>query len=108
VNKIIYVEKLDNTYLRLTSNSDEVIKQVSKYFSFFAENYKYMPKFQQHIWDGKISLFNGYNNTLPIGLWKHLFDFCESKNIIVNPLNLNTQDLIDTSIEYAVAKINNK
>lgn len=98
MKNIVYIEKVDNTYFKLTSNDENSIRRIGKKFSFFAENYKHMPKYQQHVWDGKISLLNGFSKLFPIGLWKHLFDFCEEMRYIFTPLNFDINDLIDVNL----------
>ena len=44
-------------------------KTLNEYFSFYAENYRFHPKYRNGFWNGKIRLFNIKNHTLPIGCW---------------------------------------
>lgn len=74
----IFIEKVDEVHMRL--HCDEGIAyELNDYFSFFAKNYKFMPKYKSGIWDGKIRLFNTRNNKLYVGLFEKLIYFCESR-----------------------------
>jgi superfamily II DNA or RNA helicase len=42
-------------------------QELREFFSFFAENYKFSPKYKSRVWDGRISLYNVTKSTLYIG-----------------------------------------
>lgn len=42
--------------------------ELREYLSFYAKNYRHMPKFKMGVWDGKINLFNIATGELPSGL----------------------------------------
>ena len=56
--------------------SSSIHREITSYFSVFADNYRFNPKFKARIWDGKLRFFD-YQNHLPIGLLGHLRKFAE-------------------------------
>jgi superfamily II DNA or RNA helicase len=54
--------------------SSSIHRELTSYFSVFADNYRFNPKFKAKMWDGKLRFFD-YQNHLPIGLVGHLRDF---------------------------------
>ena len=76
MNKII-IHQLDHVFMHL--ECDRSIRQeLSEYFSFYAENYKFSPKYKARIWDGKIQLFQLSRSVLYIGLIDRLREFANS------------------------------
>lgn len=51
-------------------------QELSEFFCFFADGYKFAPKFKAGIWDGKIRLYNIKTKTLPKGLLRVAIKFC--------------------------------
>ena len=56
--------------------SSSIHREITSYFSVFADNHRFNPKFKARIWDGKLRFFD-YQNHLPIGLLGHLRKFAE-------------------------------
>ena len=75
--------------------------ELSDRLTFFANGYKFSPKFRSGFWDGKIRLLNARNRTLYKGLTKQVADFCKENNY---KLVLDGDfDNVDYSIEQAKA-----
>lgn len=75
----VTIRKLNNTFLYI--DSDNGFKySMSEYYSFFADNYQWSPKFKNRMWDGKIRLFNTAFSTLPIGLLENFKNFCRDND----------------------------
>ena len=53
-------------------------QELMEFFSYFAENYQFSPKFRAKIWDGKIRLYQISQSTLYIGLIDKLKEFASS------------------------------
>ncbi|MFA5484956.1 MAG: DEAD/DEAH box helicase family protein [Candidatus Pacearchaeota archaeon] len=70
----ILVEKYDNVYFKLHCNIEQNM-ELKSFFSCYAPNYKYHPKFKAKIWNGKISFYNVKEQLLPIGLTYQLKEF---------------------------------
>lgn len=79
----VFVKKKDETLIQFSCEDGGVYAEISEFFTFFAEGYKYMPSFKNRCWDGKIRLANLRNNTLPYGLLVHLVEFCKSRGYAV-------------------------
>lgn len=76
---IITAHKKDETQVQLVTFDEGVLMEVSEFFTFMADGYKFAPSYKNKMWDGKIRLFNRRNNTLPYGLLIHLAEFCKSR-----------------------------
>ncbi len=57
-----------------------ISKELEEYFSFYAENYKYHPKFKAKVWNGILKLYSSYKQTINVGLLGHFPDFCKERN----------------------------
>ena len=68
---MIKIYKKDESTLFINCEHDEALN-IQSYFSFYAPNYVFHPKYKMHVWDGKIRLFNINKCELPIGLYKKL------------------------------------
>lgn len=77
----VKIKKQNESFLQIFTNNTNIIEQIWNYFSFYAENYHFMPNYQNESWDGKIRLFNLKTYQLPIGLLKKLIHFLTKKQI---------------------------
>ena len=93
---MINVTKRDETSIRLSSTDSGSLMEVSEFFTFYAEGYKYMPSYKNKMWDGKIRLFDARSNTLPYGLLAHLAEFARSRKYSLNIANEITNILVPT------------
>lgn len=59
--------------------------EIKEYFSFYAHNYKFMPKYRCGMWDGKIYLFK--NGLLYVGLLEKLYEFAIENKYTINTLD---------------------
>lgn len=53
--------------------------ELSDKFTFYAQNYKFHPKYRSRMWDGKIRLVNNLSATCYAGLAKKIKKFCDSQ-----------------------------
>lgn len=79
MNKII-ISKKDETLLNFSSSDTGILREISEFFTFMAEGYRYMPAYRNKMWDGKVRLANLRDNTLPFGLLQHLYTFAKSRD----------------------------
>lgn len=77
---ILYYKKVNETYIRIASDEQCILKELGEYFSFYAEGYNYSPKFRAKIWDGKIRLVNLKTMTTLVGLVPAIAKFCAERN----------------------------
>jgi superfamily II DNA or RNA helicase len=76
---VVNVSKKDETLIQFQCDDSGVLMEISEFFTFFAESYKFHPAYKNKQWDGRIRLANLRNNTLPFGLTAHLAEFCKSR-----------------------------
>lgn len=84
MNSDITVEKVDEAWIRIISEDYGILQELNEHFSFFCPGYKWMPKFKQGIWDGKIKIFELKTRRLPYGLIDHLYKFARSRSYSIN------------------------
>lgn len=73
----ITLYKLNEVYLRVDCSDIAVERKLSKWFSVRIPNAHFSPAYKQGKWNGIISFFNEKNSTLPIGMLKEFFNFCD-------------------------------
>lgn len=76
---IVEVTKINESFIKISSNDESIYYELYEYFSFFVPGYKFMPKYKNDIWDGKIHLFNKRNRQLYSGLLYKLLNFCKQR-----------------------------
>jgi len=69
---IINVAIIDNVYLEVTCSNKGQMYELKEFFSCYVPDYRYNPKYKARLWNGKISFYNIYDRTLPVGLLKYL------------------------------------
>jgi reverse gyrase len=77
---MIEVYKINEVYVQFQKIDISTALELKEFFSFYVDNYWFSPKYKAKIWDGKISLFNWQQHTLPIGLLNQFIKFCEQFN----------------------------
>jgi superfamily II DNA or RNA helicase len=77
---MVTITKLNESFVQVLGDYDDLLN-ISNYFSFFANNYMWSPKFKSGIWDGKIRLLDRKTGKLPIGLYPRLKKFCQDLHI---------------------------
>lgn len=74
-----------------------IANELSEYFSFFAKDYKWNPKFKTRRWDGKIRLFDKRDNTIYAGLYAHLEQFAAEREYTITITGFTQNELtVDT------------
>jgi superfamily II DNA or RNA helicase len=73
---MITAYKKDESKVLLRCDDSGVLMELSEYFTFYAEGYKFMPAYRNKMWDGKIRLFDSRSQTIPYGLMKRVSEFC--------------------------------
>lgn len=65
---MITVTKHDNLNLQFNTDDWDYLRSLKEHFSHYTEGYRYSSLYKVGKWDGRISLFNSMNRTLPFGL----------------------------------------
>lgn len=73
----IIIDKIDESKM-VVHCEDSVFANLYEYFSFWAKNYRYMPKYQAGVWDGRIRLIDYYDHTMSSGLIHELIKYALS------------------------------
>lgn len=100
---IVTARRKDETEVFVDCADTGALMEVSEFFTFFANGYKFMPAYKNKLWDGRVRLFNSRNNTLPYGLLFHLSEFCKTRgyefqtDLVVPPVELiEVQKFLDS------------
>lgn len=102
----VKVEYIDDVNIKVHCDAG-IAQEISDYFTFFVPGYKFMPKYRNKMWDGKIRLFNAYTCQLYVGLLPRLAKFCADRNYecIIPPQFADTDFNLDRALEW-IQKLN--
>lgn len=75
----ITVGKYNEVFFRLTVSRSQGMELLN-YFSEFATNYMFQPKYRAGFWNGKTYFYDINNSLLPIGFYKELNEFAKKFN----------------------------
>lgn len=79
MNGTIYVQKYDESYLRLECEK-YISREIYEFFTFVVPNHKFMKSFKNKAWDGKIHLFNMTHRLIYAGLYKNVLKFAHDRD----------------------------
>lgn len=104
----IYVEKIDNTYLRVRTSAD-LIEELAAYFTFTIPNAQFNPLVKARRWDGKIRLFKKASQSIYCGLISDLHKFSAERGYNLTLDKHVVESFMDNSItkEYFSTFIKN-
>jgi superfamily II DNA or RNA helicase len=91
------------------SDDEGFLWDIQEKFSFYVPNYRFQPKYQAGIWDGKIRLYSPYRKKLYTGLLYKLNHYCKNNNIDIkiDPLvNQYNKDIDEQSFKEYVDNLN--
>lgn len=77
----VFIEKKNDSYISIVADTS-ILYELRDVFTFFAEGYKYNPKFKAKIWDGKIKLVRLLAKRRAetyYGLLEKIIKFCKSR-----------------------------
>lgn len=76
----IVVSYLNDVHVRIGCREAGVAMELAEYFTFVVPNARYVPSYRHKIWDGKIRLYNQYNQQLYYGLLPYVVKFAQERN----------------------------
>lgn len=88
----------------IIETSQSIEYELRDEFSFFANNYKFNPKYKYGMWDGKIRLYNSRDRTLYIGLLYDLFKFAKKSGYTIS-ISKEDKAKFKPVVDYDEAKI---
>ena len=95
MSETIYLSKKSESLLSVASEDSGVLRELSEYFTFYADGYKFMPAYRNKLWDGKIRLYNLMNKTIPYGLKDEIIRFGQDRGY-----NISLGSDIDNRYSY--------
>jgi len=84
MNETVYLSKKSESLLSVASEDSGILRELSEYFTFYADGYKFMPAYRNKLWDGKIRLYNQMNKTIPHGLKDEVLRFAKDRGYDVS------------------------
>lgn len=79
----VHLEYVNAAQLRVRTEPG-VLMEMSDYFTFFADNYKFHPKYKSRMWDGKLRLINRLTAVCYAGLALRIKKFCDSRDYTIS------------------------
>ncbi|PCJ96687.1 MAG: hypothetical protein COA52_00330 [Hyphomicrobiales bacterium] len=76
----IFIAQVSETHCRIVADRGSLL-EIQEHFTFFADNYKWHPKFKSGFWDGKIRLLNVNTGLIYKGLIPEILEFCDKSKI---------------------------
>lgn len=113
MKETIYIEKINESFIRVKGSDPGIEMDLFEYFGYYAEGYKWMPAYKSRRWDGKIRKYNLHDKTMHLGLFHDVIKFAKESgyevdlkknNIYSYPLE--TQDLDEQKFEQFVNNLN--
>lgn len=74
----IHLKFINHVHVKVIAEAS-TLRELSDDLTFFADNYKFSPKYKSRMWDGKIRLVNNLTGLVYIGLAQRIKKFCESR-----------------------------
>jgi len=75
----VYFIKEDEVFGRIRCDDFDFTILLREKFSFFAEGYRFHPRYKAKQWDGKIRLLDT-SGRIYLGLWSEVLKFCKEQN----------------------------
>lgn len=79
----IFVEKVNEATLRVTSDDFGIEQEINQFFSFEVPGARFMPSFKAKIWDGIARLYDVHRKNLPGGLFEYVKYFANQREYTV-------------------------
>ena len=87
----ITLRKVNESFIKVESNDNGLLYELSDYYSYMASGAKFDYRFKNHLWDGKVRLLSSRTGRTLTGLRESLHKFCADRYI-------ECEDLIDENV----------
>ena len=84
---MIKIEKINDVYIRVTSDDNGILQEISQFFSFEMPGARFTPQYRAKLWDGIIRLYDLHRKTLYVGLLSYLQNFAERNEYEIEYVN---------------------
>lgn len=102
----VHIKKIDNVTGMVSTNHPHIMRNLYNFFSIYAPNYKFMPKYKAGLWDGKI-YFMTKAGAFPLGLSRYVYRFVQQDGLeiiideeITEKNNIDPAELLSVSNEW--------
>lgn len=75
----VHLKYLNRVHVKVVADPSTIM-ELSDHFTYFAENYKFHPKYRARMWDGKIRLVNRLTGIVYAGLAQEIKKFCDARD----------------------------
>ena len=97
--RYLIIDKVNEVYLKIEAEAD-IRRELGEYFTFEVPGYKFMPAYQNRVWDGKIRLFSYANGKIYAGLYPYIKNWCKENNVhIVDGTKIKEKTVDDSKID---------
>lgn len=96
-NYDIVVDYVDEIKCKITTRK-EILYSLRNAFSFYADGYKFHPKYKQGLWDGKINMIDIKGN-FPSGILKRILRHCKEDGLSIKVNDIHRYKTVDVSPE---------
>src|ERR1700747_259131 len=86
----IIIKKVNEAFVKIHCEP-AIFEELSEFFTFYADNYKFSPMYKKKVWDGKIRLMSKKTNRLPYGLGVYVAKIARDKGYTCEFENEKTQ-----------------
>lgn len=74
----VHLKYIDRVHIKICAEASTIM-ELSDHFTFYADGYKFHPKYRARMWDGKIRLINNLSGTCYAGLAQRIKKFCDAR-----------------------------
>jgi superfamily II DNA or RNA helicase len=74
----VHLQYINSVHCKIVTDAS-ILMEISDHFTFFAENYRFNPRYKARVWDGKIRLVNRLTALIYAGLAHHVKKFCDER-----------------------------
>ena len=100
--RYIIIDKVNEVYLKIEAEAD-IRRELGEYFTFEVPGYKFMPAYQNRVWDGKIRLFSYATGKIYAGLYLYIKNWCKENNIhVVDGTKIKEKTVDDSKIDELI------
>lgn len=75
----VHLKYVNSVHVKVIADPS-IMMELSDHFTYFADNYKFHPKFRARVWDGKIRLLNTLTGLIYAGLAQRIKKFCDARD----------------------------
>lgn len=83
--KLHYIKEKES--IKIETESSMELRGIKGWFDRYVDGYAFDPAFKNKLWNGKKSLYNKEEDTVPMGLWGEIFRCCQELDYVFDFVN---------------------